>query len=285
MQFTKMHGAGNDYIYVDCFRQTPPADVPAFARAASDRHTGIGGDGVILISPSDTAHARMQMWNADGSRAEMCGNGLRCVAKYVHDRNIARANPLTIETDRGNLQVWVAAPQGRVETARINMGAPILEAAAIPTTLPGEPPVDVELTLAGVDLPSVQREMLVTCVSMGNPHCVVFVDELSDEWVLGAGPLVERHPAFPNRVNVEFAQVISPGEIKLRVWERGTGETLACGTGACATVVAGFLAGRCQRKALVHLPGGDLACEWAESGDVFLTGPAMEVFSGEWPVS
>ncbi len=281
MQFTKMHGAGNDYIYIDCFRETPPADMPAFAQAASDRHTGIGSDGAILIGPSEVAHARMQMWNADGSRAEMCGNGIRCVAKFVYDRNIARANPLTIETDRGNLDVWVEVSQGRVATVRVNMGAPILQSSAIPTTLPGDPPVQVDLRL-DESVPTAARDLKATCVSMGNPHCVLFVDEPTDDWVHGVGPIVERHPAFPNRVNVEFAQVISPTELVVRVWERGTGETLACGTGACATTVAGALAGVSNREVLIRLPGGDLSCHWAESGDVFMTGPAVEVFTGEW---
>jgi len=285
MQFTKMHGAGNDYIYIDCFRERAPADIPAFARVASDRHTGIGGDGVILIGPSDTADARMQMWNADGSRAEMCGNGIRCVAKYIYDRGICRTDSMTIETDVGNLSVWVEAQANRVDRVRINMGRPILEADAIPTTLPGNPPVRVDLSLTESFHPAALKNLQVTCVSMGNPHCVLFVEELTDELVLAAGPIIERHPAFPNRVNVGFAHALSREELELRVWERGTGETLACGTGACAATVAGALAGVCDRKVTVHLPGGDLSCQWSESGEVYMTGPAVEVFTGDCPAA
>jgi diaminopimelate epimerase len=282
MRFTKMHGAGNDYIYVDCFRDAAPQDVPAFARTVSDRHRGIGADGVILIGPSARADARMQMWNADGSRAEMCGNGLRCVAKYVFDHGIARKDLLRIETDRGVLAVTVEAPHGTVERVQVNMGAPILEASAIPTTLPGNPPIRASLELPGLAWFTGRRGLEVTCVSMGNPHCVVFVDELGDDWVQKVGPAIERHPAFPNRVNVEFVRPLSPSEVAIRVWERGSGETQACGTGACAVTVAGVLAGVSDRRLLVHLRGGDLTCQWLEMGDVLLAGPATEVFTGEW---
>lgn len=275
MRFTKMHGAGNDYVYVDCFAEKPPADVARLAIAVSDRHKGIGGDGLILICPSEIADARMRMFNADGSESEMCGNGLRCVAKYVYDHGICRRERLKIETGRGVLDVQLEIAGGKAERARINMGAPILESARIPTTLPGDPPIRQRLSAAG-------RDFEVTCVSMGNPHCVTFVDQLNDDWVLRVGPEVERHPAFPRRVNAEFIQVVSPHEFHMRVWERGSGETQACGTGACASAVAGVLAGLTERKVLAHLPGGDLELEWAESGDVFLTGPAVEVFSGIW---
>lgn len=275
MRFTKMHGAGNDYVYVDCFAEKPPADVARLAIAVSDRHKGIGADGLILICPSEIADARMRMFNADGSESEMCGNGLRCVAKYVYDHGICRRERLKIETGRGVLDVQLEIAGGKAERARINMGAPILESARIPTTLPGDPPVNQRLSAAG-------RDFEVTCVSMGNPHCVTFVDQLNDDWVLRVGPEVERHPAFPRRVNAEFIQVVSPREFHMRVWERGSGETQACGTGACASAVAGVLAGLTERKVLAHLPGGDLELEWAENGNVFLTGPAVEVFSGIW---
>lgn len=275
MRFTKMHGAGNDYVYVDCFAEKVPADVSRLAIAVSDRHKGIGADGLILICPSEVADARMRMFNADGSESEMCGNGLRCVAKYVHDHGICRRERLKIETGRGVLDVQLEIAGGKAVRARINMGAPILESARIPTTLPGDPPIRQKLNAAG-------REFEVTCVSMGNPHCVTFVDQLNDDWVLRVGPEVERHPAFPRRVNAEFIQIVSPREFHMRVWERGSGETQACGTGACASAVAGVLAGLTERKVLAHLPGGDLELEWAESGDVFLTGPAVEVFSGTW---
>lgn len=275
MRFTKMHGAGNDYVYVDCFTEKISGDIPELARRISDRHRGVGGDGLILICPSETADARMRMYNADGSESEMCGNGLRCVAKYVYDHGIARKEELRLETGRGILTVQVFPRQGRVETVRVNMGEPILEPKLIPTTLPGKPPVGVPLEVGG-------KQLQVTAVSMGNPHCITFVDEITDDWVHGIGPQIEKHPAFPRRVNVEFIRVISPREMQMRVWERGSGETQACGTGACAAAVAGVLNGLTERTVLCHLPGGDLTLEWAESGEVFMTGPATEVFIGEW---
>ena len=278
MRFTKMHGAGNDYVYVNCFDETPPADLAALARAASDRHKGIGSDGLILIRPSSVADARMQMFNADGSEAEMCGNGVRCVGKYVYDHGIARKEILQIETGRGILTLKVFADHGKVDRVRVGMGPPILNSAEIPTRLAGDPPVLVPLDVAG-------RELKVTCVSMGNPHCVTFVDEITDDLVLRVGPQIERHPAFPKRVNAEFVKVLSRTETVLRVWERGSGETQACGTGACAAAVAGVLAGLTDRKIVTHLPGGDLELEWTSSGEVEMTGPAAEVFAGEWPTS
>jgi len=275
MRFTKMHGAGNDYIYVNCFDQPPPENLPELARRLSDRHFGVGGDGLILICPSQGADARMQMFNADGSEAEMCGNGIRCVAKYVYDHAICRKHALRIETGAGVLALDLEVADGRVRRVRVDMGQPILEAAKIPTTLPGSPVVNVPLLVAG-------EELRVTCVSMGNPHCITFVDRLSDHWVLQLGPKVELDPHFPKRVNAEFVEVISPGEVRMRVWERGSGETLACGTGASAVCVAGVLNGRTERKILAHLPGGDLELHWAEDNHVYMTGPAVEVFSGEW---
>ncbi len=276
MRFTKMHGAGNDYIYVNCFDEPVPRDIPTTAIAISDRHTGVGGDGLVLIGPSEVADARMRMFNADGSESEMCGNAIRCVAKFVSDRGIARKPELKIETGRGVLTMQLfTGKDGGVEQVTVNMGAPILESDRIPTTLPGDPPRNVKLEVAG-------KTIDVTCVSMGNPHCVTFVDEVNDDWVLRVGPQIEHHPAFPRRVNAEFIQVVSPDEFIMRVWERGSGETLACGTGACASAVAGALTGRTNRTVTAHLRGGDLKLEWAASGDVFMTGPATEVFSGEW---
>lgn len=275
MRFTKMHGAGNDYVYVNAFAEKLPHDLPALARAMSDRHFGVGGDGLVLIGPSERADARMRMFNLDGSESEMCGNAIRCVAKYLYDHHIARKDELRIETGRGVLTLQVFAERGRVERVRVNMGTPILRSADIPTTLPGDPPVRVPLDVAG-------RRIEVTCVSMGNPHCVTFVDELTDDWVLRIGPQIEKHPAFPRKVNAEFIQILSRGEMRMRVWERGSGETLACGTGACASTVAAVLNGLTDRTVLCHLPGGDLTLEWAESGEVYKTGPAVEVFSGEW---
>jgi diaminopimelate epimerase len=275
MRFTKMHGAGNDYIYLDCFAQSAPRDPATLAIAMSDRHKGIGGDGLVLIGPSERADARMRMFNADGSESEMCGNAIRCVAKYLCDHGIVRKPELNIETGRGVLTLQVFSENGKVTRARVNMGRPILAGPQIPTLLPGEPPLKAPLDVGG-------RTLHVTCVSMGNPHCVTFVDDLTDDLVLGIGPQVERHPAFPRRVNAEFVRVISPREVEMRVWERGSGETQACGTGASAVCVAGVLNGLTERKILAHLPGGDLELEWAESGEVYKTGPAVEVFSGEW---
>ena len=275
LHFTKMHGCGNDYVYVDCFRQPAPADPAAFARRISDRHTGIGADGLILIERSDAADARMRMWNADGSPGEMCGNGLRCVGKYVFERGLACRDSLTIETAVGVRSLELTAAAGRVERVRVNMGRPIFEAAQIPTTLLGNPPVLAPLSLG-------DRLFQVTCVSLGNPHCVLFVEEATDRCVHGLGPMIERHAAFPARVNVEFVQIKSPDAVTMRVWERGSGETLACGSGACAAVVAGVLAGKTARTVACRLPGGTLEVEWSDNGDVFLAGPAVEVFEGDW---
>ncbi|HPP52014.1 MAG TPA: diaminopimelate epimerase [Thermoguttaceae bacterium] len=281
MRFTKMHGAGNDYIFVNCFQEPIPEDPAELARLVSDRHFGVGADGLILICPSEKADARMRIFNADGSEAEMCGNGVRCVAKYLYDHGIARKPTLRIETGRGILSLELHVSNNRVERVRVDMGEPILTPAQIPTTLPGNPQHGG--AVVDVELPVEDRILRVTCVSMGNPHCVCFVDQLSDEWVLGLGPKIEHHPRFPNRVNVEFVQVLSPQEVKVGVWERGSGPTLACGTGACAVCVAGVLTGRTNRQLLAHLPGGNLELLWSETDlHVYLTGPAVEVFSGIW---
>jgi diaminopimelate epimerase len=275
VRFTKMQGAGNDYIYVDCFNDKPPRDPAALSRVISDRHFGVGGDGLILICPSERADAKMRMFNADGSEAEMCGNGVRCVAKYVYDHGIARKSPLTIETGRGILTLELQVQGGKAHSVRVDMGEPILQADKIPTTLAGNPPVNVPLP--GYDL-------RVTCVSMGNPHGVTFVEEITDALVLGIGPKVEHLEVFPRRINVEFVRVNRPDDITMRVWERGSGETLACGTGACAVCVAGVLTGRTGRRITAHLPGGDLLLHWSEADNhVYMTGPAVEVFSGDWP--
>lgn len=276
MRFTKMQGAGNDYVYVNCFAEPLPDDPMALAKKIADRHFGVGGDGLVLICPSKTADARMRMFNADGSEAEMCGNAVRCVAKFVYDRGISKKTSMAIETGRGVLLLGLELVEGRVERARVDMGQPILKAAEIPTTLAGEPVV-------GARLPLGDRTLDVTCVSMGNPHCVTFVDKLSDDWVLGIGPKIEHDKHFPRRVNAEFVEVVSPNEVRMRVWERGSGETLACGTGASAVCVAGVLAGKTGRNVLVHMSGGDLELEWAANDHVYMTGPAVEVFSGDWP--
>jgi diaminopimelate epimerase len=275
MRFTKMQGAGNDYVYVDCFHAKPPVDPAALSRQVSDRHFGIGADGLILICPSEAADARMRMFNADGSEAEMCGNGVRCVAKYVYDHGILKKPALRIETGRGILSLELEVAGGKVQEVRVDMGEPILAASKIPTTLLGDPPMDVPLA---------PFDWRVTCVSMGNPHCVTYVPEITDALVLGMGPKVEVASAFPRRVNVEFVKVNRPDDVTVRVWERGSGETLACGTGACAVAVAGVLTGRTERCLTAHLPGGALRLEWSEKDNhVYLTGPVVEVFSGEWP--
>jgi diaminopimelate epimerase len=287
MRFTKMQGAGNDYIYLNGFEEkvSRPADV---ARRVSDRHFGIGSDGLILIQPplSSGADCRMEMYNADGSRAQMCGNGIRCVAKYVYDRGLVKKPEIRVETDAGLKMLRVSTgPDGRVHQVEVNMGAPKLARAAVPFQdggHPDEPAIDVPLEAAG-------RSFRVTAVSMGNPHVVVSLDHQAaplpplaelplPEW----GPQFENHAFFPERVNIEFITFWSRNELDFRVWERGSGETLACGTGACAAVVAGVLNDWCNREAVVHLRGGDLRIRWEEGKDVYMTGPAVEVFSGDW---
>jgi diaminopimelate epimerase len=215
------------------------------------------------------------MFNADGSESEMCGNGIRCVAKYVYDHKLAEKRTLAIETGRGVLTLDLEVADGLVERVRVNMGKPILQPQRIPTTFPGDRVVNVPLTIG-------DRTFPVTCVSMGNPHCITYVEEPTDPWVLEVGPQVEIDRHFPKKVNAEFVQVISPREVRMRVWERGSGETLACGTGASAVCVAGVLSGRTERKILAHLPGGDLELEWGDDDCVYMTGPAVEVFSGQW---
>jgi diaminopimelate epimerase len=285
MRFVKMHGLGNDYVYVDCFRQPAPADPAALSRAISDRHFGVGSDGLILICPSQRADARMRMFNADGSEAEMCGNGVRCVAKYVYDRGLARQGVLRIETGRGVLTLELQIAGGKVRQVRVDMGEPILEAEKIPTTLPGPRVIDYP------DFPfpggpwsgDCGLDPRITCVSMGNPHAVLYCRDAARVPLPSVGPALESAPAFPRRTNVHFVQVHSPSEATVRTWERGSGITLACGTGACAVAVAGVLTGRTQRSLTAHLPGGDLHLDWS-AGDnhVYMTGPAVEVFEGDW---
>ncbi|HUN82538.1 MAG TPA: diaminopimelate epimerase [Phycisphaerae bacterium] len=311
--FTKMHGLGNDYIYVDCFREAlNGVDRPALARDISDRHRGVGSDGLILICPPDRgvdAVCRMEMYNADGSRGEMCGNGIRCVAKYVVEHAINQnrdrqkapieselnhalsaigeplglrditATDLRIQTDRGVLSLTAFSSDRVVQSVRVDMGAPILSPAKIPVKTKGDRCIREPIEIGG-------RSLAMTCVSMGNPHAVFFVESFSGIDVPALGALVERHPSFPNRVNAHFVTVQSRVEATMKTWERGSGITQACGTGACAVLVAGVLEGRLDSIAHVHLPGGDLRIEWpdGEGGSVFMTGPAEEVFSGVWHV-
>jgi diaminopimelate epimerase len=276
LPFTKMHGIGNDYVYVDAIR-TPVADPARVARLVSPRRTGIGSDGLILICPSSVADCRMEMYNADGSRGEMCGNGIRCVAKYVYEHGIARKPQLAIETDAGIKTLRLAVHDGRVEGVTVDMGEPILDGAAIPVRADGRV-VDAPLEVDG----TIYR---ITCVSMGNPHCVLFVDDTKRAPVTTLGPRIESDPFFPRKVNVEFVELLGPGpseRLRMRVWERGSGETAACGTGACAVAVAAALTGRAPRRVEIELLGGALEVEWRESdGHVYMTGPATEVFSGE----
>lgn len=274
INFTKMHGAGNDYVYIDGFRQTieNPTEL---ARSMSNRNFGVGSDGLILILPSVSADIRMRMFNADGSEAEMCGNGIRCVAKYAFDHGLVDKQEMVVETGAGALTVQLyPGPDGRVGKVRVNMGPPRLTRGQIPMTGPAaEQAINIELT-AGDEVFS------ATCVSMGNPHCVIYVDDVERFPVTTVGPLIESHSYFPERINVEFVEIMSPTEVRQRTWERGAGETLACGTGASAVTVAGVLNGKTEHKIVNHLGGGDLELEWSEDGDVFMVGPAVEVFSG-----
>jgi len=280
MRFTKMHGIGNDYVYVNAFEQRVD-DPAAVARAISDRHLGVGSDGLILLLPSDRADVRMRMFNADGSEAEMCGNGVRCLAKYAYDHGLSKKNPMRVETGRGVLTLALKVDNGRVAQVTVDMGEPILSPAQIPVDrerlAKGERDHEHRITLPDGD------SFAATFVSMGNPHAVIYTDDVSRIDVARFGPLVERHPAFPRRINAHWVQVHSSGEVTMRTWERGSGITLACGTGACAVCVAGVLTGRTGRTITAHLPGGDLHLEWRDSDNhVYMTGPATEVFSGEW---
>ena len=276
IKFTKMHGAGNDYVYIDGFKEKVE-DPAALAREISDRHFGVGSDGLIMILPSNDADVKMRMFNADGSEAEMCGNGIRCVAKYAFDHGLVRKQKMVIETGAGSLPVQLYLGAGDlVEKVRVNMGSPRLQRGEIPMTGPeNERAVDIGIAVAG-------QTLAATCVSMGNPHCVIYVDDVEHFPVADIGPYIENHDLFPQRINVEFVEVISPTEVRQRTWERGAGETLACVTGASAVTVAGVLTGRTERKIVNHLLGGDLELEWREDGEVTMIGPASEVFSGEY---
>lgn len=281
IRFTKMHGLGNDYIYIDC-REWLPDGIPSLAREMSDRHFGVGGDGIVLIcppTPGTNAHFRMRMFNADGSEARMCGNASRCIAKYVHDNIDPSLNPIYLETLSGIkvLSLNMGEPgASEVESVTVDMGEPVLDPALIPVK------ADMDI-VKDVRVSAMSGLMSMSAVSMGNPHGVIFIDSFSDIDFEADGPYLESHPMWPDRANIEFAQVLSPSEIKMRVWERGTGETLACGTGACATAVAGVLTGRTARNVTLHLRGGDLQIEWRESDNhVYMTGPATKVFDGEY---
>lgn len=279
MRFTKMHGFGNDYVYVNCFDQTVK-DPVSLAQLISDRHIGVGADGLILICPSDTADVRMRMFNADGSEAQMCGNGIRCVAKFAYEHSLGggSANSMKIETGRGVLTLGLQIDKNnKVQKVRVNMGEPILAPAKIPVLLSGESVIE-----AAVDV--LNNRMLMTCVSMGNPHAVFFTDNLSSIELEKVGPAIENHKLFPQRVNAHFVKVDSQSEFTMITWERGSGITLACGTGACACCVAAVITGRCGRAVSANLPGGRLELNWSQADNcVYMTGPATEVFTGIWP--
>lgn len=277
MKFTKMHGCGNDYVYVDGAREMIPEERKSeVVKFLSDRHFGIGGDGVIFIHPSDAADFEMEMYNMDGSRSEMCGNGIRCVGKYVYDHGLTQKTSLTIVSCGKIKYLDLTVEDGKVTKVRVNMGSPILEAAEIPVVAEQSPVVDAPITVDG-------KEYRMTCVSMGNPHAVVYMDEMiDDETMAKIGPLFEHHERFPRRVNTEFVKVLSRERVQMRVWERGTGETLACGTGACAVTVAGILNGLTGDRITVELSGGNLEIFWDKKENViYMTGPATTVFEGE----
>ena len=285
MKFTKMHGLGNDYVYFNCFQQKIDGK-SELARRVSDRHFGIGGDGAIFINPSEEADCEMEMYNADGSRSEMCGNGIRCVAKYVYDNQIVNKTEISI-ISAGQIKYLTLylrdakageqANQGKVvDTVRVDMGEPETVAEKVPVISKNEKAVDEPIEVDG-------KAYQMTCVSMGNPHAVVFVDDVEHFPIAEIGPKFEHHPAFPNRVNAEFVQIINRNTVKMRVWERGTGETLACGTGSCATAVACILNGLTDTAVTVKLLGGDLQIEWDKlKNRVYMTGSATTVFTGEF---
>lgn len=274
MKFTKMHGIGNDYVYVNCFEETVknPGEVAKFV---SDRHFGIGSDGLILIKPSETADFEMEMYNADGSRSEMCGNGMRCVGKYVYDYGLTDQKEFSVVSAGKIKYLTLTVEDGRAVQIKVNMGSPILTPSEIPVIAEGETVVDQPIMV-------LDKEYKMTCVSMGNPHAVVFVDDVKEFPLNEVGPYFENHKRFPNRTNTEFVQVVDRNHIKMRVYERGTGETLACGTGCCASAVACVLNGLTDTKVYVEVLGGVIYIEWdREENQIYMTGPAVTVFEGE----
>lgn len=275
MKFTKMHGCGNDYVYVNLFEERVK-DPVKLSQKISDRHFGIGGDGLITIGPSKCADFCMRIYNADGSEAEMCGNGIRCVAKYVYDHGMTRRTKISIETGAGIKELALTAEDGMVSQVRVDMGEPVLCAEEIPVISSCDTVISEPIEVDG-------KEWKMTCVSMGNPHAVVFVPSVKDLPLDQIGPKFERHARFPKRINTEFVEVLSETEMNMRVWERGSGETLACGTGTCASVMAAILNGFTKDEVLVHLTGGDLLITYDRAGNhIFMTGPATTVFEGEY---
>lgn len=274
MRITKMHGIGNDYIYVNCFEETV-TDPHRAARDLSDRHFWVGSDGLVLIKPTEIADFEMDMYNSDGSQAEMCGNAIRCVGKYVYDSGMTDKRSICIATKAGIKYLDLTVEDGKVAAVRVDMGAPILKPELIPCNFDGDEVISRPITVMG-------REYRVTCVSMGNPHAVVYVDDVDGLEIEKIGPSFEKHEKFPRKTNTEFVKALDRHTVQMRVWERGAGETWACGTGACAVLVATVLNGLCDRCATIKLRGGDLLIEWDEAtGHVFMTGPATTVFTTE----
>lgn len=273
IRFTKMHGIGNDYIYINCLEKMP-SDLPRLAVEMSDRHFGVGGDGIVLICPSDVADFKMRMFNNDGSEARMCGNASRCIARYLHDNKLTTNNVINLETLSGIKVLSLNMDSDdEVESVTVDMGQPVFKPSDVPVNHEGDSMVEVPVATSRGDIK-------VTAVSMGNPHGVVFVDRLEDVPFDTLGPELEKHGVWPDRANIEFVEVVNPSEVKMRVWERGTGETLACGTGACATAVAAALTGRTDREITVHLRGGDLKVKWGDDNHVYMRGGATKVFDG-----
>ena len=274
MKFTKMHGIGNDYVYVNCFKETVEHPSEA-AIKVSDRHFGIGSDGLILIKPSEVADGKMEMYNADGSQGAMCGNGIRCVAKYMYDYGITDKTSISVETKSGIKYLDLTIKDGKVDTVKVNMGTPILKAADIPVRSEKEQVIDEPVMVDG-------KEWKITCVSMGNPHAITYIDDVKNLEIEKIGPKFENHEIFPDRVNTEFVHVIDRNIVEMRVWERGSGETLACGTGACAVAVSSILNGLTEEEVTVKLLGGDLKIFWDRTENkVYMTGSATTVFDGE----
>jgi diaminopimelate epimerase len=277
MKFTKMHGLGNDFVVVDAQYDVLDENAcSSVAAAACDRHFGIGADGLILVLPSERADFRMQIFNADGSEADLCGNGIRCFAKYVYDRRMTARSEITVETARGICPLRVAVREGLVESVRVDMGEPLFVRRDIPINGPG----DAEALHEQLEVAGARFE--ATCLAVGNPNCVIFVDDVESFPVERIGPQLERHPSFPRRTNVEFVEVRTAGKLRMRVWERGVGPTLACGSGACASLAAAARTGRTGRRANVQLDGGDLLIEWESDNHLYMTGPATTVFSGDY---
>lgn len=282
MKFTKMQGCGNDYVYVNGFAENIPAvEKPALVRRISDRHFGIGSDGVIFINPTEEADFEMEMYNADGSRSEMCGNGIRCVGKYVYDKGLTDKTELTVVSAGQIKYLHLTVEQGSVSLVRVNMGAPILNPEEVPV-MPPDKEKKEQIVGETIGIPETGEAFAVTCVSMGNPHAVVFMENVKNLEIEKIGPLFENHVWFPNRTNTEFVRIIDEKNVEMRVWERGTGETLACGTGCCATVVACVLNGLTEEDVTVHVLGGEIEVFWNRKENlVYMTGPAETVFEGE----